>query len=54
MNMLTAFDRPPIADRRFDWAAWVDGEEETLCARGPTEQAAIDALSELIEEWAND
>jgi hypothetical protein len=50
MNILTAYTHPPIPDRRFDWAAWVKGEEETLSARGPTEQEAIDALQKLIEE----
>lgn len=51
MNILTAYTHPPIPDRRWDWAAWVEDEEETLCVRGPTEQAAIEALNELIEEW---
>jgi len=34
--------RNPI--RAFDWAAWVDGEEEGFIGRGPTEAAAIDNL----------
>lgn len=54
MKIITAHDRPPIPDRRFDWAAWVEGEEETLSARGPTEEAAIAELYKLIEEHAND
>lgn len=47
MNILTAHDPKPIPDRRFDWSAWLI-EDESLCAVGPTEQEAIEALYELI------
>lgn len=49
MNILTQRDPKPIPDRRFDWSAWVV-EDESLCASGPTEQDAIEALYELISE----
>lgn len=38
---------PPIPTRRFDWCAYIDGEEEEgTCGYGESEQAA---LEELIE-----
>jgi hypothetical protein len=52
MKVLTHFVNPPIPDRRWDWAAWIEGDEESLSARGPTEQAAIEALRALILENA--
>ena len=42
--MLTDYEFPPIPDRRFDWAAWVDGREEGPVGRGATESAAIQDL----------
>lgn len=48
--------RPPVPSRQFDWAAWEDGEEERgVVGRGPTRQAAIDELLELLEidEYGN-
>lgn len=47
MTILTAHVKPPIADRRFDWAAWL-AEDESMCQYGPTEDAAIEALYEHI------
>ena len=53
MNIFTHRDPKPIPDRRFDWSAWVGGDE-SLCASGPTEQHAIEALNELIAEIENE
>jgi len=46
----TSFDFPPIPDRRYDWSAWVDGEEEGKIGRGISEMDAIDDLKEQLEE----
>lgn len=43
---------PPIPDRRFDWIAYFDGEEEAGdYGYGATEQAAI---ADFIENYADD
>jgi hypothetical protein len=44
---------PPIPDRSADYAAWIDGEEETTTCTGPTASAALIALAERIEEAAS-
>lgn len=44
---------PPIPDRSMDWSAVDDDTYDgpgSLIGRGPTEQAAIDDLLQLIEE----
>lgn len=46
----TSYVFPPIPTRECDWAAWVEGQEEWLTGRGPTEQAAIADLVEQIEQ----
>lgn len=44
---------PPISDRRWDWTAYHDGEEETCHAGwGSTEQEALDDLDRLDQERA--
>lgn len=41
---------PPIPDRRFDWCAYYDGEEESgNYGYGRTEQEAINDLKENQE-----
>jgi hypothetical protein len=40
---------PPIPDRSCDWAAWVDGREETTTSHGPTPAAALRQLADQIE-----
>jgi cytochrome c peroxidase len=49
LTVKTAYDLKPIPDRRFDWQAWVDGEEEMATGHGATEQAAKDDLKEWLE-----
>ena len=45
---------PPIPDRRFDWCAYHEGDEETQhCGWGPTEKEAIADLRRLDDEWAD-
>jgi hypothetical protein len=50
LQIMTAFEHPPIPVRDFDWSAWIDGREEWLTGRGRTEAAAIADLREQIEE----
>lgn len=51
LNIKTNHDFPPIPDRRFDWSAWEDGEEERgIIGRGPTEAEAIADLKTLLED----
>jgi hypothetical protein len=50
LRIRTNFVHPPIPDRSFDWAAWIDGEEEgNIQGRGRTES---DAVAELLETLA--
>lgn len=49
----TSYDHPPIPDRRADWSAWIDGEEESgKVGRGATEAEAIRDLLQQIEDSA--
>lgn len=44
---------PPIPDRRFDWAAWHDGEEEeNHSGWGATPEEALADLERLDQERA--
>jgi hypothetical protein len=44
---------PPIPDRRFDWCAhWADYDEGDPLGYGPTAQAAIDDLRNVIDDAA--
>lgn len=44
---------PPIPMRRFDWCAYIDGEEERgKYGYGETQQAALDELMEIESEEA--
>ena len=52
MNITTALVLPPIPTDRFDWCAFVTGEEEALCGRGPTERAALIDLCEQLADMA--
>lgn len=50
MKVVTAFDHPPVPCRRFDWSAYLAGEEE----HGPTGQGEteIEALRDLVVQLA--
>lgn len=52
----TSFVYPPIPDRRCDWRAWYDGEEDEQmdCGWGETEAAAIADLTENFPRGAGD
>lgn len=52
MKVITSFVYPPIPDRTWDWAAWIDGQEESVIGRGPTEYVAIIALLEQLSDEA--
>lgn len=42
MKVVTAFDHPPVPCRRFDWSAYLAGEEEHgPVGHGETEAAAL-------------
>jgi hypothetical protein len=50
LRIRTELVRPPVPDCRYDWAAWIDGEEESnIQGRGRTES---DAVFELLETMA--
>ncbi len=50
MKILTSYWAAPIPIRCCDWSAWIDGQEEWLTGRGPTEAAAIADLKQQIAE----
>lgn len=50
LRIRTELVKPPIPTHRYDWAAWIDGEEESnIQGRGATES---DAIAELLETLA--
>ncbi len=49
-KIVTTCNFPPIPDRRFDWAAFYEGNEEGDVGHGETEQAAIDDLVANYDE----
>ena len=54
-KIITRHVYPPIPDRRWDWIAYHDGEEETQHAGwGSTEAAALEDLARLDDERAED
>jgi hypothetical protein len=48
MKIKTECVCPPIPTRKFDWQAWVDGNEEGPNGWGETEQEAVDDLLEKL------
>ncbi len=51
MTIVTEHKFPPIPDRRFDWVAYVEGEEEDgPYGYGETEADAIEALVAQLED----
>jgi hypothetical protein len=50
VKIITEYVAPPVPSTQFDWAAWVEGEEEDgPTGRGPTE---CEALRDLCEQLA--
>jgi hypothetical protein len=50
-KMIVTNSFPPIPDRRFDWCAYWDGEEETQhYGYGATREEAIEDLKRLDQE----
>ena len=45
----TEFVYPPVPDRRYDWMAYIDGQEEGPTGRGYKE---FDALLDLCDQLA--
>jgi hypothetical protein len=54
MSIHTHYVFPPIPDRSWDWAAWIDGQEEGPYGSGATEAEAIASLKELMEAEEED
>ena len=54
MNIKTEYVNPPIPDRRWDWRAWIEGEEDGLEGWGRSEEAAILDLKETYDlyDWS--
>ena len=51
MTVRTNFDYPPIPDRRMDWSACIDGQEESgVYGRGRTEISAVVDLAVQFTE----
>ena len=48
-KIVTTHVYPPIPDRRFDWCAYRDGQEEGNTGWGKTEKEAIADLLETEE-----
>ena len=49
-DIRTAYWRKPIPTDRFDWEAWLDGQEERYGSGfGSTREAAIVELLEMVE-----
>jgi hypothetical protein len=50
-RICTEYVNPPAPLRSFDWAAWVDGREESgPIGWGATEQRAVEDLMEQLEK----
>lgn len=47
-DVITNYDPKPIPDRRFDWEAHFDGEEESGSGFGATLQEAIEDLAQSL------
>lgn len=48
------YEYPPIPDRRFDYRAYHEGDEETgHCGWGATEAEARADLERMDDEWAD-
>lgn len=50
--IITSHVYPPIPDRRFDYCAYRDGDEENAsrCGWGPTKELAVNDLLENVDE----
>ena len=51
MIVITEYIAPPVGTDAYDWAAFIEGQEDWLIGRGPTEK---DALVDLCEKLAAD
>lgn len=49
MKLKTGKRINPIPTNKFDWSAWIDGQEEWGSGFGPTRDDAIDNLSDLLK-----
>ena len=49
VNIILEYVKPPIPDRRYDWQAYIDGNEEGPSGFGKTKACALRALADAIE-----
>lgn len=49
-SVITKCEPPPIPVRRFDWHAYIDGQEEGPTGYGHTELEAVTELAERLAE----
>ncbi len=47
-DLRVQYEPPPIPTTCSDWCAWMDGQEERGSGYGPTRQAAIENLLEVL------
>ena len=55
-KIIVTHECPPIPDRRFDWLAYREGDEEGSQGWGRTKEDAIEELlisEEEAKEWAD-
>lgn len=50
MTIVTKRVDPPVPTRQYDWVAYVDGGDENVNGRGPTEAEALRDLCEQLAE----
>lgn len=51
MTVITEYVRPPVPTTQYDWAAMVEGEEDSMpIGRGPTEAQALRDLAEQLAD----
>ena len=51
MKVITEYIRPPVPSTKYDWTAYIDGEEESgPTGYGPTEAEALRDLSQQLAD----
>lgn len=49
-KVITEYIRPPVPSTKYDWMAYIEGEEENLTGYGPTEAEALRNLAEQLAD----
>lgn len=51
MKVETAWIKPPVHSNKYDWMAYIEGEEDSMpIGRGPTEAEALRDLAEQLAD----